>query len=159
MANNKLVCPICGKPTKYYKGKPHKDLLCAEHAKEKRKAKVINKCVRKIKNSGEDLKLDNLTIDQLAEGYCKAVESGDEHLKDLYAASLMMRFYNKISKNKQSTAIDMETIYKDWFMDAMDYALQCQKIDKESEKNDSKDDKNVNQIDETTIKTIKKQRK
>ena len=29
---DKLVCPICGQPTRVYMGNARKDLLCAKHA-------------------------------------------------------------------------------------------------------------------------------
>ena len=32
MADGKLLCPICGQPTRVYMGNARKDLLCAKHA-------------------------------------------------------------------------------------------------------------------------------
>ena len=36
----KLVCPICGQPTRVYMGHARKDLLCAKHADELKAEKI-----------------------------------------------------------------------------------------------------------------------
>lgn len=40
MANEKLLCPICGQPTRVYMGNARKDLLCAKHAEMLKAGKI-----------------------------------------------------------------------------------------------------------------------
>ena len=39
--DEKLICPICGQPTRVYMGKARKDLLCAKHADELKAGLII----------------------------------------------------------------------------------------------------------------------
>ena len=41
MSDGKLVCPICGQPTRVYMGNARKDLLCGKHADELKAGKII----------------------------------------------------------------------------------------------------------------------
>ena len=40
--SEKLVCPICGEPTRVWYGNPHKDLLCGTHADELKAGKIYD---------------------------------------------------------------------------------------------------------------------
>lgn len=41
MANNNLVCPICGQPTRVYMGNARKDRLCGKHADELKAGNIL----------------------------------------------------------------------------------------------------------------------
>ncbi|MEG1805458.1 MAG: hypothetical protein RR327_03590, partial [Clostridia bacterium] len=41
MSNEKLVCPICGEPSRVYMGNARKDRLCSKHADEYKLGKII----------------------------------------------------------------------------------------------------------------------
>lgn len=39
---DKLVCPICGEPTRVYMGNARKDRLCGKHADEFKHARILS---------------------------------------------------------------------------------------------------------------------
>ena len=40
MSDSKLLCPICGQPTRVYMGNARKDLLCGKHAEALKAGKI-----------------------------------------------------------------------------------------------------------------------
>ena len=88
MNNDKLVCPICGEPTRIYMGKARKDRLCGKHA-DMLKAGNLN-----LDNTGKYVFTNN-AIEQstLKESTCiicgKSTENGWQYLcSDCYSTCL-----------------------------------------------------------------------
>ena len=66
------------------------------------------------------------TIDKLANGYCEAKDSGDEHKKDLYISGLMLRFWYIIGKlQEKCPGLSLsKDDFADWLYEAIEYACK-----------------------------------
>lgn len=83
MADNKLLCPICGQPTRIYMGHARKDLLCAKHAKALKadKIEINDKGLFIEKETGKVLNKDYVEPkkeEKKQEGIVKCIACGKE---------------------------------------------------------------------------------
>lgn len=65
-------------------------------------------------------------IQQMADGYCLAKDSGDEHGKNMYISGLMLRYWYAINKLKEKSPIQ-GLDYSDfmmWLYEAIEYACK-----------------------------------
>ena len=92
------------------------------------------------------------TIRLMLDGYCEAVDSGDEYMKDLYISGIMLRFWDKVKKlNLSCPNIGLEEAdFVDWVFEAIEYACKYRKW-----QNDPK--VNAQQAINMCIETIRKQ--
>lgn len=69
------------------------------------------------------------TIRIMLDGYCKAMDEGDERLKTLYVSGLMLRFWDKIGKLEAACPnIGMRgDDFADWLYEAIEYACKYRK--------------------------------
>ena len=69
------------------------------------------------------------TIRLMLDGYCAAMDSGDEYMKDLYIAGLMLRFWDKVKKLSASCPnIGLEEDdFVDWLFEAITLACDYRK--------------------------------
>lgn len=69
------------------------------------------------------------TIRKMLDGYCKAMDEGDEHLKNLYIAGLIMRHWDKVKKLADSCpGIDLKgEEFVDWVYEAIMLACEYRK--------------------------------
>ena len=69
---------------------------------------------------------EKLNETELANGYCNALDSGDDLKRNQYYAALMLRYWYKIFKYKETCkSTRLEDIdYIDWLSDALDIAFQ-----------------------------------
>jgi hypothetical protein len=70
---------------------------------------------------------ESYTIDELADAYCDAVDSGNETLKDIYISALVLRFWYKIDKMYKSNTVAPSLEYEDffwWLYEAIEYACK-----------------------------------
>jgi hypothetical protein len=68
---------------------------------------------------------ESYTIDDLADAYCDAVDSGNETLKDIYISALVLRFWHKIDKMYKSNTVAPCLEHEDffwWLYEAIEYA-------------------------------------
>lgn len=68
---------------------------------------------------------ESYTIDELADAYCDAVDSGNETLKDIYISALVLRFWFKIDKMYKSNTVAPCLEHEDffwWLYEAIEYA-------------------------------------
>lgn len=92
------------------------------------------------------------TIRTMLDGYCKAMDEGDEHLKNLYISGLILRHWDKVKKLALTCPnIDLHgEEFVEWVYEAIMYACKYRKW--------QKDDRiNAQQCINQCIETIKKQ--
>lgn len=92
------------------------------------------------------------TIRTMLDGYCKAMDEGDEHLKNLYISGLILRHWDKVKKLALTCPnIDLQgEEFVEWVYEAIMYACKYRKW--------QKDDRiNAQQCLNQCIETIKKQ--
>lgn len=68
---------------------------------------------------------ESYTIDELADAYCDAVDSGNETLKDIYISALVLRFWFKIDKMYKANTVAPCLEHEDffwWLYEAIEYA-------------------------------------
>lgn len=68
---------------------------------------------------------ESYTIDELADAYCDAVDSGNETLKDIYISALVLRFWHKIDKMYKANTVAPCLEHEDffwWLYEAIEYA-------------------------------------
>ena len=68
---------------------------------------------------------ESYSIDELADAYCDAVDSGNETLKDIYISALVLRFWHKIDKMYKSNTVAPCLEHEDffwWLYEAIEYA-------------------------------------
>lgn len=77
------------------------------------------------------------TIRAMIDGYCKAMDEGNEHLKTLYVSGLMLRFWDKIGKLEASCPnIGMKgDDFAEWVYDAIMLACEYRKWQKDESVN------------------------
>lgn len=70
---------------------------------------------------------ESYSIDELADAYCDAVDSGNETLKDIYISALVLRFWFKIDKMYKANTVAPSLEYEDffwWLYEAIEYACK-----------------------------------
>lgn len=69
------------------------------------------------------------TIRKMLDGFCKAMDDGDEHLKNLYISGLMLRHWDKVKKLADSCPnIGLSgDDFADWVYEAIMYACKYRK--------------------------------
>jgi hypothetical protein len=70
---------------------------------------------------------EDYSIDELADAYCEAVDSGNEALKDIYISALVLRFWHKIDKMYKSNTVAPSLEHEDffwWLYEAIEYACK-----------------------------------
>jgi len=77
------------------------------------------------------------TVRVMLDGYCKALDEGDEHLKDLFIAGLMLRFWDRIKKLAlKSPGFGNDLMeFHDWLYEAISYAVKYRKWQKDTKVN------------------------
>ena len=92
------------------------------------------------------------TIRTMLDGYCKAMDEGDEHLKDLYISGLILRHWDKVKKLALTCPnIDLRgEEFVDWVYEAIMYACKYRKWQKDERVN-------AQQCINQCIETIRKQ--
>jgi hypothetical protein len=68
---------------------------------------------------------EQYSIDELADAYCDAVDSGNETLKDIYISALVLRFWFKIDKMYKADTVAPCLEHEDffwWLYEAIEYA-------------------------------------
>ena len=92
------------------------------------------------------------TIRTMLDGYCKAMDEGDEHLKNLYISGLILRHWDKVKKLAESCPnIDLQgEDFVEWVYEAIVYACKYRKWQKD-------ESINAQQCINQCIETIRKQ--
>ena len=70
---------------------------------------------------------ESYSIDELADAYCDAVDSGNEALKDIYISALILRFWYTIDKMYTSNTVAPSLEHEDffwWLYEAIEYACK-----------------------------------
>ena len=70
---------------------------------------------------------EDYSIDELADAYCDAVDSGNEALKDIYISALVLRFWHKIDKMFKANTVAPSLEHEDffwWLYEAIEYACK-----------------------------------
>jgi hypothetical protein len=70
---------------------------------------------------------EQYSIDELADAYCDAVDSGNETLKDIYISALILRFWYTIDKMYTSNTVAPSLEHEDffwWLYEAIEYACK-----------------------------------
>lgn len=70
---------------------------------------------------------EQYSIDELADAYCDAVDTGNEPLKDIYISALILRFWYTIDKMYKSNSVAPSLEYEDffwWLYEAIEYACK-----------------------------------
>ena len=70
---------------------------------------------------------EQYSIDELADAYCDAVDSGNEALKDIYISALVLRFWYTIDKMYTSNTVAPSLEHEDffwWLYEAIEYACK-----------------------------------
>jgi hypothetical protein len=70
---------------------------------------------------------EQYTIDELADAYCDAVDTGNETLKDIYISALILRFWYTIDKMHNANTVAPSLEHEDffwWLYEAIEYACK-----------------------------------
>jgi hypothetical protein len=70
---------------------------------------------------------EHYSIDELADAYCDAVDSGNEDLKNIYISALILRFWYTIDKMYKANTVAPSLEYEDffwWLYEAIEYACK-----------------------------------
>lgn len=70
---------------------------------------------------------EQYSIDELADAYCDAVDTGDEVLKDIYISALILRFWYTIDKMYKANTVAPSLEHEDffwWLYEAIEYACK-----------------------------------
>jgi hypothetical protein len=70
---------------------------------------------------------EQYSIDELADAYCDAVDSGDSTLKDIYISALVLRFWYTIDKMYRANHVAPSLEHEDffwWLYEAIEYACK-----------------------------------
>ena len=70
---------------------------------------------------------EQYSIDELADAYCDAVDSGNETLKNIYISALILRFWYTIDKMYTSNTVAPSLEHEDffwWLYEAIEYACK-----------------------------------
>ena len=92
------------------------------------------------------------TIRTMLDGYCKAMDEGDEHLKNLYISGLLLRHWDKVKKLALTCPnVDLQgEEFVEWVYEAIVYACKYRKWQKDEKVN-------AQQCINQCIETIRKQ--
>ena len=92
------------------------------------------------------------TIRTMLDGYCKAMDEGDEHLKNLYISGLLLRHWDKVKKLALTCPnVDLQgEEFVEWVYEAIMYACKYRKWQKDEKVN-------AQQCINQCIETIRKQ--
>ena len=70
---------------------------------------------------------EDYSIDELADAYCDAVDTGNETDKDIYISALVLRFWHKIDKMYRANSVAPTLEHEDffwWLYEAIEYACK-----------------------------------
>ena len=70
---------------------------------------------------------EQYSIDELADAYCEAVDTGNETLKDIYISALILRFWYTIDKMYKANSVAPSLEHEDffwWLYEAIEYACK-----------------------------------
>ena len=70
---------------------------------------------------------EQYSIDELADAYCDAVDTGNETLKDIYISALILRFWYTIDKMYKANSVAPSLEHEDffwWLYEAIEYACK-----------------------------------
>lgn len=70
---------------------------------------------------------ESYSIDELADAYCDAVDTGNDALKDIYISALVLRFWHKIDKMYKANTVAPCLEHEDffwWLYEAIEYACK-----------------------------------
>lgn len=70
---------------------------------------------------------EQYSIDELADAYCDAVDTGNDALKDIYISALILRFWYTIDKMYKSNSVAPSLEHEDffwWLYEAIEYACK-----------------------------------
>ena len=70
---------------------------------------------------------EQYSIDELADAYCDATDTGNETLKNIYVSALILRFWHKIDKMYRANTVAPCLEYEDffwWLYEAIEYACK-----------------------------------
>ena len=70
---------------------------------------------------------EQYSIDELADAYCDAVDTGNETLKDIYISALILRFWYTIDKMHNANTVAPSLEHEDffwWLYEAIEYACK-----------------------------------
>ncbi len=70
---------------------------------------------------------EDYSIDELADAYCDAVDTGNETEKDIYISALVLRFWHKIDKMYRANSVAPNLEHEDffwWLYEAIEYACK-----------------------------------
>jgi hypothetical protein len=70
---------------------------------------------------------ESYSIDELADAYCDAVDTGNDTLKDIYISALVLRFWYTIDKMYKANTVAPSLEYEDffwWLYEAIEYACK-----------------------------------
>jgi len=70
---------------------------------------------------------EQYSIDELADAYCDATDTGNEQLKNIYISALILRFWYKIDKMYRENTVAPCLEYEDffwWLYEAIEYACK-----------------------------------
>lgn len=98
---------------------------------------------------------EQYSIDELANAYCDATDSGDEVLKNVYISALILRFWYTIDKMHNSNTVAPSLEHEDffwWLYEAIEYACKYRGWRDETKK------LNAQQCINKCIETIKLQK-
>lgn len=98
---------------------------------------------------------EDYSIDELADAYCDAVDSGNDVLKDIYISALVLRFWHKIDKMYKANSVAPSLEHEDffwWLYEAIEYACKYRGWKDETKK------LNAQQCINKCIETIKLQK-
>ena len=86
--------------------------------------KMMKTYTDELKARGIDY--ETADVDTLADGYCQAMDDGDEESKNLYISALVLRFWSEIGKlQRRSPGLGLEfDDFVDWLVEAIDYACR-----------------------------------
>ena len=104
MSNDKLVCPVCGEPTRVYMGNARKDRLCGKHADMLKSGELeLNQFGRFVLSAdkSKEISTPSVTTENSSTVciICGAESSGKDICKACY--SEVMNIQKELDKNKK----------------------------------------------------------
>ena len=83
----------------------------------------------KILKQTRGIDYETVNVNVLADGYCKAMDEGDEYNKDLFISALVLRFWyviKKLQDKSPNMGLDI-TDFFNWLYEAIEYACKYRK--------------------------------
>ena len=83
----------------------------------------------RILKQSRGIDYETVNVNTLADGYCKAMDEGDEYNKDLFISALVLRFWYVIKKlQDKSPGMGLDiTDFFNWLYEAIEYACKYRK--------------------------------